>query len=234
MWKIVAILVFYITLLGCSSGPTEEEIAASVEAQLAIAQTETVEAVPTDTPTSTSADTPTPINAPELNINWRDAYYPPSTEDYFEKAYDEFDGVTLYLPKYTFIISSLVLGVQLPDNQGPELFWMAVYRGHDWIFLDGVRVKVGDTVYDFSDRFDNHDVSTDIDGGWVREWVAFPFMQQDVEMLVALLGNEGTARLEGSDGNEDFPLRSDEEFAKRLFAAMDLFESLIVSNDDRH
>ena len=55
-----AIFAGFIILAGCSSGPSEEEIAASVEAQLAVAQTETAEAVPADTTTPIPTDTPVP------------------------------------------------------------------------------------------------------------------------------------------------------------------------------
>ena len=42
---LVAILVALVILAGCSSVPTDEDVAASVEARLAVAQTETMEAV---------------------------------------------------------------------------------------------------------------------------------------------------------------------------------------------
>lgn len=56
---LIAILVALVILAGCSSAPTDEDIAASVEARLAVAQTETVEAANIETPVL--ADTTTPV-----------------------------------------------------------------------------------------------------------------------------------------------------------------------------
>ena len=61
MGKLIAILlvVIGVSLLGCSSGPTDEEITESADAQ-----TETVEAMPTDTPMPTDTYAPTPSDTP--------------------------------------------------------------------------------------------------------------------------------------------------------------------------
>ena len=61
----VAILVIVaVILLGCSSDPSDEEIDASVEAPIAIAQTEIVDAIPTKTLEATDTATPVPSNTP--------------------------------------------------------------------------------------------------------------------------------------------------------------------------
>ena len=61
---LVAILVALVISAGCSSVPTDEDAAASVEARLAVAQTETVEAVPSETPVPTDTTTPVPSVTP--------------------------------------------------------------------------------------------------------------------------------------------------------------------------
>lgn len=55
------LVIIGLFLLGCSSGPTDEEIAASVKAQVAIALTE---ATPTYTPTPKASATQVPTNTP--------------------------------------------------------------------------------------------------------------------------------------------------------------------------
>ena len=72
---LVAILVALVISAGCSSVPTDEDAAASVEARLAVAQTETVEAVPSETPVPTDTTTPVPLVTPiptETSILVRD------------------------------------------------------------------------------------------------------------------------------------------------------------------
>jgi hypothetical protein len=61
---LVAILVALVILAGCSSVPTDEDVAASVEARLAVAQTETVEAVTSETPVLADTTTPVPSVTP--------------------------------------------------------------------------------------------------------------------------------------------------------------------------
>lgn len=48
------IVVIYLILVGCNSGPSDEELAASVEARLATAQNQTAEALPAVTPSPIS------------------------------------------------------------------------------------------------------------------------------------------------------------------------------------
>jgi hypothetical protein len=65
---LTAILAFCLIVIGCSSGPSDEDIAATVDAQFAVAMTATAEAAPTATPTATrtplSTSTPIPTLTP--------------------------------------------------------------------------------------------------------------------------------------------------------------------------
>jgi len=62
--SVLLLVAIVAVLLGCATGPTDEEIAESADAQVAVAQTKTVEAMPTDTPVPTDTYAPTPSDTP--------------------------------------------------------------------------------------------------------------------------------------------------------------------------
>jgi hypothetical protein len=57
VFLLLLLSVALIILAGCSTGPSQEEIAASVEAQLTVALAETIEAIPTGTSAPIRGDT---------------------------------------------------------------------------------------------------------------------------------------------------------------------------------
>jgi hypothetical protein len=199
---------------------------------------------PEDLDTATSSNTPPVINTSvptdtpkptDTSINWEEALRFSATS-YFEGSYDEVDEVTLYYPKsLREVVSSedtaLLLAIRKFDNKDPELLWGAYYYGEDWIFLDNVKVRVSDTTYDLS-RFGDLDVSTDVlNGGRVHEFVTFPFIPRDVEIITSLVNNPpgtftnvGIIRIEGSDGSVDLKLTGDT--ADYWIAALALFQEL--------
>ena len=264
------LLVLGLFLFGCSSGPSTEEIAASVEARLAVAQAETEAAtvtniqspddaaptgsftlaatytpnltntpnptdtpVPTNTPNPTETPTPTttpiPTNIPKPTVDWGlKLSYPPTS--YFEVSYDQFESFTVYAPlifKDAFMgrQSVLFLSVGQKNGERPNLLWSAFYHGDDWIFIEGVKIRIADTTYDLSDRVDYFDVDRETSVYGVDEDVSFPFLQKDAKMIESLLANaSGAIRLDGSDGNADIPLTS--EIIYSWFAALALYQSL--------
>lgn len=212
----LSILIICFVFLGCALGPSDKQIAASVEAQVAATA-----GVKINAPTNET------IN-PSSIVDWSDGFSAPFTS-YFEESYDEFDETILYVPN---IVNDAVqensntLALFVIDNGQPELAWGARYYGDDWILMDGLKIRISETTYDLSDRFDYFDVNTDVAGsGEVLEHVSFRFFRKDLEMLERLLANpSGTVRLDGSDGNEDFQLTDD--VISSWFAALALYQSL--------